>query len=160
HEAEVLPAEDHALAGGQVVGGHSQHAEIARAAVEQPRHHRDERGLPAAARSDQEAQLPEARREVDAAQGLHARLPLPEMLPYATAGHGQAVAVAGHRNTEAGSRTRTRRMLSRLATITTRKMQVPVRATHCHMSTIPRVASLFRVIAKKVAAMPVPREKP
>src|SRR6185436_8246169 len=116
----------------------------------------------AAAGPDQEAQLAKAGREVHPAQRLDARLTLAEVLLHATAGDGQIIRQHGAHplKTSAGSRTSTRRMLRTLATTVTNRMQAPVRATHCHISTMPRVARLCSVISKKVAAIHVPIAKP
>ena len=127
----------------QLVHRPAEDPELAARALEQAGDDRDQRRLAAAARSDQEAQLPEARLEVDAAQRLDAGLALAEVLRHAAALDGQigfSIADAHPRKTAAGSSTSTRRMLSTLATIATNRMQAPVRATFCHISTMPRVA--------------------
>src|SRR2546426_1162464 len=140
---------------GGLVDLDAQHRQIPVRPIQESSDDRDERRLAAPARTDQEAQLAEARVELDAAERLDARVALAEMLPHRAAGNRQA-----HRKTSAGSSTSTRRMLRMLAIATTNRMHVPVRPAHCHKRTIPRVASLCRKISKNVAAIPVPRPKP
>src|SRR6266446_10678584 len=154
-EADVLAPEEDLLGWGEVVDLNAQHRQIPVRPIQESSDDRDERRLAAPARTDQEAQLAEARVKLDAAERLDARVALAEMLPHRAAGNRQA-----HRKTSAGSSTSTRRMLRMLAIATTNRMHAPVRPAHCHKRTIPRVASLCRKISKNVAAIPVPRPKP
>src|SRR5262249_30026396 len=150
-EADVPATEEDPVGGREIVHVDPETGEISAGPVEQAGDHRDQRRLPAATRTDEEAELAEAGAEFDSAQRLDPRLAIAEVLAHAAQRHRQA-----HRKTSAGSRTRTRRMLSTLATATTKRMQPPVRAAHCHRRRIPRVASLWLKMPKKIDAMPVP----
>jgi hypothetical protein len=88
-EAQVLTAEQDLLLSPEVVDGRAEHAQVAARAVQETRDDRDERRLSAAAGPNQEAQLPEARVEVDTAEGLDPRLSLAEVLSHSAAGHGE-----------------------------------------------------------------------
>jgi hypothetical protein len=140
NEPKVFPAKKDALLRPEPFDVFPEKVNLAAGTVEQTGDHRKERGLSAAAWSDEKSRLAETYVEINAAQREHASL--------------------AREKTAAGSRTSTRRMLSRLATMMTKRMQPPVSTTFCHIRISPRVASFCRVSSKNTAAMPVPIAKP
>src|SRR5262249_17376223 len=136
--------------------------DVAVGRIEQAGKHAEESRFATAAGADDEGQLPVLRLKVDATQRFHSGSVPAEALAQSGGRDSDRVGKFHDqpRNTSAGSSTTTRRMLIRLAMMITIRMQAPVSTTFCHMSTSPRVASLRKVISKKVAAIPVPRLKP
>src|SRR2546423_1680206 len=122
----------------------------------------NESGLAATAGADQECEFSLTRIGVHAAQGVDAGVAFSEVLLDFAAADGVDGCGPVHgrgfqpRKTGAGSRRRTRRMLNKLAVITTSSVSAATPATFCQSSTIPRVAIFRAVISKNIAAMPVP----
>src|SRR5262249_43797513 len=162
HETEVFASKKDSVRVGQLIGLLSKDRQISSVAVQKSGNHAQERRLAAAARSDKEGELPESSVEVHASQRIDPGLAFAVMLVNALTRDRVAVGFHGGHpwKTAAGSSTSTRRMLKMLATMTTKKMQAPVMPTHCHISTMPRVAILWSVSSKNEAAMPVPTANP
>src|SRR5262249_21374265 len=117
--------------------------------------------LSAPAGPDQQRHRPIADFQVYAPQRQHFSAAVSELLTHALAVNCDFWTHLFYpRKTCAGSKTRTRRTLIRLAKITTNKMATPVPTTFCKIKTSPRVGRFLRVIAKKVAHSPEPMEKP
>src|SRR5262249_16673008 len=95
NESEVLAAKEHSIPVGKLIRALSEDLEVAAVAVEQPGDHAQERRLAAAARTDQEGELAEARAEVHAPQGVDPRLPFTVMLLDVLAGNRVAVGFHG-----------------------------------------------------------------
>src|SRR5262245_46404504 len=161
-EAQIPAAKLDLLVRGQQVRLLAEERDFALGGVEQSGNDAQKRGLPAAARADNEGQLAVARFKIDPAQGVHGRTIPAKSLAKSARGDRNGIRLVHiqPRKTSAGSSTMTRRILSRLAMMMTRKMHPRVSRTFCHIRTSPRVAIFCRVISKKSAAIPVPKLKP
>src|SRR5262249_53987667 len=118
------------------------------------------RGLAAAARAHEHRQPSQRHIEVDSSERLDASLSGAEDLRHAEASYRDAGlerrVERAHRNTAAGSSTRTRRMLMRLASTMTTMTATPVPSMTGQSSTMPRRARTFFVVSKNAAASPMP----
>ena len=121
-----------------------------------------ERRLAAAARSDQEGQLAEARLEVDAAERLDAGLAFAEVLRHGAALDGQSGSSWRRSSPEDGGRLEHQHAPDAEQARDHRHEQDAGagETTFCHMSTMPRIARTLSVTSKNVAAIPVPSAKP
>ena len=162
YETEVPPAEENLVLRRKPGGDLTKQFNLAPGGIQQAGDDRDEGGLAASARADQECEFSLTGFEVYAAQRLDPRVAFSEMFPDFAAADGVDgygwVHGAGFqpRKTAAGSRTRTRRMLNKLVVIATSSIITPTPTTFCQSSTIPRVGILPTVISKNSAARPVP----
>src|SRR5207253_1776825 len=107
---------------------------------EQARDDRNQSGLSATARPDQERKFPLNCCEIHTAKDFHRGFGLAETFANFVTGDRRSIVVVIHnqrRKTMAGSRTSTRRRLRKLARMTTKDMQPPVKATLCHMRVSP-----------------------
>src|SRR5262249_45883075 len=81
----MTTAKDDPLAGRQPLGRLAEDPDVTAVAVEQSGDNREQRGLAAAARADQEGELSGPRAEVHAPKDGDLRLPLSEVLPHSLA---------------------------------------------------------------------------
>src|SRR5262249_47752548 len=163
----------------------AQHRHLAGGRVEQAGDDRDERRLAAAGRPDQQRDAPGHRLQVDAAQRLRARFALAKLLGDAPAadrrppcgrgarpgrepgegnrsgrGRRQQSRHESHpRKTMAGSRTRTLRMLTRLASTMINATAAPVPAMTCQIMFNPASCVRWLVIMKYTEVSPATSAK-
>ena len=90
-ESEVLTPEEDPLVRRQIVRTRAENRDLAGARIEQASINRDQGGLAAATRADQEAQLADARLEVNAAERFDPCVPVTKMLPNPATRHPDTI---------------------------------------------------------------------
>ena len=90
-ESEILAPEEDPLVRGQIVRTRAENRDLACARIEQAGNNRDQGGLAAATGADQEAQLANARLEVNATERFDPCVPVTKMLPNPATRHPDTI---------------------------------------------------------------------